>query len=234
MMKQEYNKYTQEDFEVWQLLFKRQFKNLVGKAHPFYFYCLGQLKNVLQEDSIPNFDDLNEELLKGQGWSIEVVPGLIPVKDFFKFLMKKRFCSSTWMRKRHELDYLEEPDMFHDIFGHVPLLMNEDYSNFTQEIGALGVKHWDNEDVIKQLQRLYWYTIEFGLIRENNRTEIYGAGIISSFAETNHVYEEGVNHIPYDIDECRSRDFIIPEVQVDYYAINNFSQLYTTLSKLKF
>ena len=233
-MIQEFDKYTLEDFEVWKILFEKQMSNLVGKAHPYYFDCISQLDEVLKADSIPNFDELNHALMKGQGWSIEVVPGLIPVKDFFSFLSVKRFCSSTWMRKRSELEYLEEPDMFHDIFGHVPLLMNEDYSNFTQEIGALGLKHWDNEDVVKQLQRLYWYTIEFGLIKGNEKTLIYGAGIISSSAETDHVYEEGVNHIPYDIDECRYRDFVIPEVQTDYYAISSFSQLYDTLSKLKF
>ena len=233
-MQQEYNKYTEEDLEIWQLLYKRQIKNLVGKAHPYYFDCINELKDVLNEDKIPDFNELNHALMEGQGWNIEVVPGLIPVKDFFRFLSLKRFCSSTWMRKRHELEYLEEPDMFHDIFGHIPLLMNEDYSNFTQEIGTLGLKHWDNEDVVKQLQRLYWYTIEFGLIMQNDTTMIYGAGIISSSAETDHVYEDGVNHIPYDIDECRSRDFVIPEVQVDYYAINSFKQLYSTLSQLKF
>lgn len=233
-MKQEFDKYTQEDFEVWSLLFDRQIRNLEGKAHPYYFDCIGQLKDVLRKDTIPRFDELSHALMAGQGWSIEVVPGLIPVKDFFKFLMHKRFCSSTWMRKRNQLDYLEEPDMFHDIFGHVPLLMNKEYSDFTQEIGTLGVTHWDNEEVVKQLQRLYWYTIEFGLIRENGQTKIYGAGIISSYAETNHVFEKGVNHIPYDIEECMTRDFVIPEVQVDYYAINDFSQLYSTLSKLKF
>jgi len=233
-MKQEFSKYTTEDFEIWKLLFDRQMENLIGKAHPYYYDYIGKLETVLNADTIPNFDDLNHELMKGQGWSIEVVPGLIPVKDFFRFLSIKRFCSSTWMRKRSELEYLEEPDMFHDIFGHIPLLMNEDYSNFTQEIGSLGLKYWDNEDIVKQLQRLYWYTIEFGLIKEANKSLIYGAGIISSSAETDHVYEEGVNHNPYDIDVCRMRDFIIPEVQFDYYAISSFSQLYNTLSKLNF
>ena len=233
-MIQEYNKYTKEDFEVWELLYNRQMKNLVGKAHPIWFECMEQLEGVLVAEKIPDFNELSDRLMKGHGWSIEVVPGLIPVKEFFQFLTQKRFCSSTWMRKRSELDYLEEPDMFHDIFGHVPLLMNEDYSNFTQEIGRLGIKHWDDEDIVKQLQRLYWYTIEFGLIREGNKTMIYGAGIISSKAETDHVYDEGVRHIPYDLQECLNRDFVIPEVQVDYYLIDSFSQLYSTLSKLRF
>ena len=233
-MVQEYNKYTQEDFEVWELLYKRQIQNLKGKAHPAYFECMDQLDGTLVAERIPHFDELNHKLFSGEGWSIEVVPGLIPVKDFFRFLSVKRFCSSTWMRKRSELDYLEEPDMFHDIFGHVPLLMNADYSNFTQEIGTLGLKHWDDEDIVKQLQRLYWYTIEFGLIKDQGNTLIYGAGIISSKAETDHVYEPGVRHIPYDIQTCLTRDFVIPEVQVDYFVIDSFSQLYSTLSKLKY
>jgi len=233
-MEQNFSKYTTEDFEVWKLLFNRQIKNLTGKVHPSYYDYIGELKEVLNAETVPDFNDLNHTLLAGQGWSIEVVPGLIPVKDFFRFLSVKRFCSSTWMRKRSELDYLEEPDMFHDIFGHVPLLMNKDYSDFTQEIGRLGLKHWDNEDIVKQLQRLYWYTIEFGLIKESKKTEIYGAGIISSSAETNHVYKEGVNKIPYDLETCLHKDFIIPKVQTEYFEINSFKQLFNTLSKLKY
>lgn len=232
-MEQNYSAYTSEDFDIWKILFEKQVKNLEGKVHPKYFEYLEHLNPVLNASKIPDFNELNEALYAGQGWTIEVVPGLIPVKEFFYFLSVKRFCSSTWMRSRSQLEYLEEPDMFHDIFGHTPLLLNKEYSDFTQEIGRLGYKNWENEEIVKQLQRLYWYTIEFGLIRENDQTKIYGAGIISSYAESNHVFENGVNRIPFDLKECMTRDFVIPEVQVDYYEINSFNQLYDTLSQLK-
>jgi phenylalanine-4-hydroxylase len=233
-MVQNYSAYTEEDFDIWKILFEKQVKNLQGKVHPKYFEYLDQLKPVLNANKIPDFNELNEALYAGQGWTIEVVPGLIPVKEFFYFLSVKRFCSSTWMRSRSQLEYLEEPDMFHDIFGHTPLLLNKEYSDFTQEIGRLGYLNWENEEIVKQLQRLYWYTIEFGLIQEpGSQTKIYGAGIISSYSESNHVFEDGVNHIPFELKECMTRDFVIPEVQVDYYRINSFSQLYDTLSKVK-
>lgn len=231
-MKQEYEKYTQEDFEVWELLFNEQAKNLPGKAHPEYLNCLDQLSAVLHAEAIPRFDELNKLLAQENGWTIEVVPGLISVDQFFEFLANKKFCSSTWMRAKENLAYLEEPDMFHDIFGHVPLLMNADYSDFVQKLGKVGVKYADNEKILKKLQRLYWFTIEFGLISSGQDVRIYGAGIISSSGETNHIFEDNIEVLDYDLDEVLVQDFSISEIQSRYYIIETFSQLYNSLEKL--
>lgn len=230
---QDYNKYTEEDRTVWKTLFERQQRNLPGKAHPEYLKCLNQLSDVLNPEKIINFNELNEYLVAKNGWSVVVVPGLIPVDDFFKLLSEKKFCSSTWLRKMDQLDYLEEPDMFHDIFGHIPLLMNSDYARFVEEFGKLGVKFGHNKTIEKQLQRLYWFTIEFGLMKKNKDTQIYGAGIISSAGETDHIFEDDIDVLPYDVDKVLNNDFITSEIQTRYYEIESFEQLFNSVVELQ-
>jgi len=228
---QEYNKYTPEDFEVWKLLFERQEINLQNKACKSYLDALKELNKVLIADEVPKFEKINEVLLAKNGWSIEVVPGLIPVEDFFELLAQKKFCSSTWLRSKAQLDYLEEPDMFHDIFGHIPLLMNESYSNFAQKLGEVGVKNIENKEIVLQLQRLYWFTIEFGLKKGTNKTEIYGAGIMSSFGESNYIYEANTEIIPFNFSSVINRPFKTDEIQSLYYEIESYDELYNSLNE---
>ncbi|WP_018126768.1 phenylalanine 4-monooxygenase [Balneola vulgaris] len=230
-MIQDYKNYTAEDFEVWSLLASRQKENLPGKAHPEYLYCLEQLSDVLNEKAIPKFEELNEALLKANGFTITVVPGLIPVEDFFQLLADRKFSSSTWVRSKEQLEYLEEPDMFHDIFGHIPLLMNEAYADFVQKMGALGVRFIDNETVVKQLQRLYWFTIEFGLIKNGDKNMIYGAGIISSSGETDHVMNDEITIHDYNLEQIINTDFITSEIQTQYFAIESFEQLFSSIEE---
>lgn len=230
-MIQEYHKYTPEDFEVWKLLFERQEKNLQDKACKSYLNSLNELSEVLKADEVPNFNELNKVLSAKNGWSIEVVPGLIPVEDFFELLEQKKFCSSTWLRSKTQLDYLEEPDMFHDIFGHIPLLMDESYSNFAQKLGEVGVKNINNKEVVLQLQRLYWFTIEFGLKKGTDKTEIYGAGIMSSFGESNYIYETNTEIIPFNFSSVINRPFKTDEIQSLYYEIESYDELYNTLNE---
>lgn len=232
-LKQNYGNYSREDFLVWKTLFERQLKNLQGKAHQEYLDCLDQLKDSLNPNKIPKFEELNEELSSFNGWTIEVVPGLIPVDQFFQFLAQKKFCSSTWLRKMDQLDYLEEPDMFHDIFGHVPLLANEEYANFVQSFGELGVSYGHNKVVEKQLQRLYWFTIEFGLMKQHGATGIYGAGIISSSGETKHIFKDDIEIVNYEVEKILHNDFITSEIQTRYYLIDSFEQLYNSIGELE-
>jgi len=232
-MTQDYSKYTEEDFKVWKMLFERQLENLPGKAHPEYLACLDKLSDVLNPNKLPKFSELNEKLLAENGWSIAVVPGLIPVDQFFKLLSEKTFCSSTWVRSMDQLDYLEEPDMFHDIFGHIPLLMNPQYANFVQKFGEMGVKYGHDKTVEVQLQRLYWFTIEFGLMKQNERTQIYGAGILSSSGESNHIFEDEIEVVPYDVQKILNNDFITSEIQTRYYEIESFEQLFGSVSELE-
>ncbi len=232
-MRQEYDFYKEEDFQVWKILFERQVANLSDKASPIYLECLGRMKEVMYAERIPRFEELDRTLMAANGWSIEVVPGLIPVKEFFAFLANKRFCASTWLRKMSELDYLEEPDMFHDIFGHIPLLMDQNYADFTQKLGELGVKYAHSDELTRQIQRIYWFTVEFGLIKGREKTEIYGAGIISSFGETHHIYDDPIEIRPFDLNNTIHQEFINSEIQQLYYECESFEQLYTCLGDLE-
>ena len=231
-MIQEYDKYTEEDFNVWKILYDRQIENLKGRVCGPYLDCLHQLGNTL-DSTIPRFSELDKKLEEANGWTIKVVPGLIPINDFFELLSRRRFCSSTWLRKMSQLDYLEEPDMFHDIFGHIPLFMDEDYANYAQSIGELGLKYVEEQEKVKALQRLYWYTIEFGLMKGESKPLIYGAGIISSYGETNHIYEDDITILDFDMEDSLKRDFINSEIQTLYYEIDSFADLYKTIDEVE-
>lgn len=234
VLSQNYSKYTSEDKEVWNILASRQIENLQDKAHPEYLRCLDLLNEELNEIEVPNFDKLNSKLLDTHGWSITVVPGLIDVNEFFELLSQKRFSASTWLRKKSQLDYLEEPDMFHDVFGHIPLLMNKDFTNFAKKMGDLGVEHKDDQEVVLQLQRLYWFTIEFGLIQYEGETKLYGAGIMSSSGESDHIFnDDGVEIRPFDIFSIIEQPFITSEIQWIYYQIDSFKQLFDSINALE-
>lgn len=233
-MKQIFEKYTEQDHLVWKTLFDRQIKNLDDKACYEYKVALKELEDVLNRDKIVKFNDLNESLLSKTGWSIEVVKGLIPVELFFDFLSRKKFCSSTWLRTMEQLDYLEEPDMFHDIFGHVPLLVNDVFASFMEEFGKLGVSCLKSPEKVVMLQRLYWFTIEFGLIGELRNKKIYGAGIISSFGETNHAMQGNVEYKSFDLDKIMNTNFRTDEIQNFYYVIPSFEELFEAIEKCKF
>jgi len=224
-MKQEYNLYTEEDQLVWKTLFERQVENLKEKSCVEYLACLDLMQDVLSPEQIPDFNEMNMKLTELTGWSIEVVPGLIPVDDFFKLLAKRKFSASTWVRKMHQLDYLEEPDMFHDVFGHTPLLADPKFAQFMKDFGDLGVEFIDNEEIVVQLQRLYWFTIEFGLIQQNGR-KVYGAGICSSFGETNHSLSENVEVVPFNLGKVINTEFRTDIVQTLYFELESFDQLF--------
>ena len=231
-MEQLYDQYTTEQQAVWSILFTRQATNLQSKVAPAYLHALSAMKQVLHPDAIPHIAALNEALLAHCGWSIHIVPGLIPVNDFFALMANKKFCSSTWLRNMAQLDYLEEPDMFHDIFGHIPLFWDKDYADLMHRIGLLGLKYAGCEPAVAMLERFYWFTIEFGLVKGKQRTDIYGAGIISSFGESNGIYEPGVVIKPFDLVEILHHPFVKHELQHLYYEVDSFETLYAILPLL--
>ncbi|MFT6244319.1 MAG: phenylalanine-4-hydroxylase [Salibacteraceae bacterium] len=230
-MKQEFSEYKDEDFLVWKTLFERQQINLSDKACSDYLLALGNMSDVLNANSIPKFTELNEWFQSTTGWEIVRVPGLIPVDEFFNFLAQKKFCSSTWLRTMEQLDYLEEPDMFHDIYGHTPLLSNEVFSDFAHEFGKLGKSFIGNEEKLIMLQRLYWFTIEFGLI-EQSGLKIYGAGIASSYGESISSLQGGTEKIVFDVDTIINQPFKNDEVQSKYFVIDSFEQLFDSVVQL--
>lgn len=225
-MEQEFEKYTREDLAVWSLLFERQVSNLKQKACSDYLQSLEQMQEVLNPDELPDFERINHWFKKNTGWEIYCVPGLIDVEDFFDLLAEKKFPSSTWLRSKEKLDYLEEPDMFHDIFGHVPLLSNPTYSDFVHEFGKLGKQHKGNTPLVTELQRLYWFTIEFGLISEQEQLRIFGAGIISSFHESvSSISGNGTIHQDFELETILETAFCTSEIQQKYFVINSMTQL---------
>ncbi len=227
-MKQQFEKYTEEDFLVWKTLFERQEKNLQDKACEEYLDALDDMKEVLNANKIAKFSELNHWFESRTGWEIYCVPGLIPVDEFFDLLSRKKFCSSTWLRTMDQLDYLEEPDMFHDTFGHIPLLSNPVFSNFAHEFGKLGKSLAHDEQKVLMLQRLYWFTIEFGLI-EQNGLKIYGAGIASSFGESISSIADGNEKLKFEMEEVLNQVFKTDEIQNTYFVIDSFESLFESI-----
>ncbi|HYG52060.1 MAG TPA: phenylalanine 4-monooxygenase, partial [Flavobacteriales bacterium] len=212
-------------------LFERQVKNLDGRVSDYYVEALSQIE--FTSAKIPDFTEVNMLLANATGWSLEVVPAIVPEADFFRLLSQKKFPATTWLRKMNQLDYLEEPDMFHDVFGHVPLLVNQAYVGFFKGIADLAMQNLHHAEVIAALGRIYWFTIEFGLINESGRPKAYGAGIISSFGETNHALGEKATRFPFNVRTIMHKPFVNTEIQTDYFVIESFEQLYNSLSEVE-
>jgi len=228
-MQQQYERYTNDDHAVWRILFERQCENLRGKVWSRYYECL-QLAG-LNAQAVPEFSSLDKNLLALTGWSIEVVKGIIPVREFIQLLHERRFCSSTWLRRRDQLDYLEEPDMFHDIYGHIPLLADAQYADFIHRFAELGMKHLHEPAALPLLDRFYWFTIEFGLLREQTELRIYGAGLISSYGEAQHVYTDKIELRPFDVHGIMHTPFRNDQVQNLYFVLENMEQLWSSLEE---
>ena len=224
---QVYSQYTAEDFKVWKTLFNRQMENLSATASKDYLHAV----NVIgfNENEIPDFEKINQRLDQLTGWKIITVPGICPPHEFFALLANKTFTCTCWLRKMEELDYLEEPDMFHDVFGHVPLLTNPEYCSFFQSLGKLAMQHAGRQEIIDMLERLYWFTIEFGLIREQGELKIYGSGIISSTGETRHALSERSSKHVFNVAEIMNHSFRTDVMQDDYFVIDSFECLVNAL-----
>lgn len=230
-MKQDYAAYTAEDFNVWKILFERQIVNLPKAASAAYLKGIQEVD--FRADKIADFEDVNNKLAASTNWAIQVVPGLIDDDLFFGLMNNKRFCSSTWLRKMEQLDYLEEPDMFHDSFAHMPMLTNQPYVDFLENLSGLALKHIENKWAIEVLSRIYWFTIEFGLIREEGELKIYGAGILSSAGETIYSLSDTPAHYEYDVRKIMNTAFVKDRFQDKYFIIENYEQLYQSLPEIE-
>ncbi|HEY2396015.1 MAG TPA: phenylalanine 4-monooxygenase [Rudaea sp.] len=230
VVEQPWSSYTPEDHATWATLFKRQQQILVGRA--CREFSENQQRFGMTPDAIPKFDDLNGVLKKATGWALIGVEGLLPELTFFDHLANRRFPVTWWIRKPAQIDYIAEPDLFHDLFGHVPLLLNPVFADYMQAYGAGGVKaHSLGADALVHLTRLYWYTVEFGLIREksasgNDGLRIYGSGIVSSKGESIHCLESTApNRIGFDLRRIMRTRYRIDTYQKTYFVIDSFQQL---------
>ncbi|MDX1550298.1 MAG: phenylalanine 4-monooxygenase, partial [Lysobacter spongiicola] len=222
---QPWDTYTDTDHSVWAQLFERQCAILPGRASDEFLSALSAME--MTPDRIPKFTDLNPILRAATGWELIGVEGLLPELTFFDHLANRRFPVTWWIRKPDQMDYLSEPDLFHDLFGHVPLLMNPVFADYMEAYGRGGVKaHGIGEDALVNLTRLYWYTVEFGLIRQKDGLRIYGSGIVSSKGESMYSLEsDAPNRIGFDLERIMRTRYRIDTYQKTYFVIDSFEQL---------
>ena len=220
---QNYAAYTPADHDTYRRLYERQAALLPGLACDEFIAALPSLGI---KDRIPRFEEINERLYKATQWEIVAVPGLIPEVPFFTLLANRKFPVTDWLRTPEEFDYIVEPDVFHDLFGHVPLLFNPVFADHMQEYGKGGLKaHGLN--ACEQLSRLYWYTIEFGLIQQKDGLRAYGAGILSSSGELQYsVTSPEPQRLPLDIERVMRTRYKIDSYQQTYFVINSFQELF--------
>lgn len=231
-MKQQYDKYTSEDHQVWSIMYGRQAEALKGRATDRFLKGIEEAG--FKPDRIPRFTEVNAKLAELTGWQIYEVPGIVADDLFFKLLAEKKFPATTWIRKMSELEYIEEPDMFHDVFGHIPLLVDEHYCGFLQGLSRIALKHIDDPWAIELMSRLYWFTIEFGLIEEDDKLKIYGAGLLSSVGETMYSLNSDVpERRDYDIATIFNTPYIKEKFQVVYYIIHSYEQLYNSVDDIE-
>ncbi|KFN50706.1 phenylalanine 4-monooxygenase [Arenimonas composti] len=225
VVEQPWSRYSATDHEVWATLFRRQRDVLVGRASDEFL--ASQEAMGMSPDRIPKFDDINRLLRARTGWELVGVEGLLPELTFFDHLANRRFPVTWWIRTPEQLDYLAEPDLFHDLFGHVPLLMNPVFADYMQAYGRGGVKaHSIGQDALVNLTRLYWYTVEFGLIRQADGLRIYGSGIVSSKGESIHCLESPApNRIGFDLERIMRTRYRIDTYQKTYFVIDSYEQL---------
>jgi phenylalanine-4-hydroxylase len=216
--------YTASDHNVWNTLYNRQMSLLPGRVCDEYLQGLQVLD--IHANKIPRFEDLTAILKPRTGWEIVAVPGLIPSKPFFTLLANRKFPVTNWIRKPEEMDYLEEPDLFHDLFGHVPLLTNPIFGDYIAAYGRGGLKAMGLKS-LKYITRLFWYSVEFGLINTAQGLRIYGAGIVSSRGETLYALDSDSPHrVGFDIMRMMQTEYRIDDYQETYFVIENFDQLF--------
>ena len=229
---QQWAAYSAQDHRVWNILYKRQRELLRGRAVAAFEEGLDALD--LSRPGIPNLDELNDKLRPRTGWTVVAVPGLVPDDVFFHHLSCRRFPAGNFIRKPDQLDYLEEPDAFHDVFGHVPLLAQPAVADFMQALGVLGLQALERGS-LHRLARLYWYTVEFGLARENGQLRIYGAGVLSSFGESVFALDSArPSRIGFDLRRVLRTTYRPDAFQESYFVIERFDDLVALLEQNDF
>ncbi len=220
---QDYSRYGEADQDRWRRLYARQRRLVPGRACPEFLRVVDTLG---YDAGIPRFDEVNDRLGRATQWQVVAVPGLLPEHVFFGHLAERRFPVTVWLREEHEFDYIVEPDIFHDFFGHVPLLFDPVFADYMQAYGRGGMKA-EGLHALEYLARLYWYTVEFGLVRTDAGLRIYGAGILSSPSEVTHALSSPLpNRIGFDLKRVMCTRYKIDTFQQTYFVIEDFGQLF--------
>ncbi len=222
VLEQRWDDYTQEDHALWRRLYERQRALLPGYACEAYRESLARLDAYA---AIPKLEQTSRALKLATGWTLVAVPGLIPDEHFFAHLSERRFPVTWWLRKPEEFDYIAEPDVFHDFFGHVPMLFDGAFADYMQAYGLGGLKA-ARLDALKMLSRLYWYTVEFGLLKTHAGLRIYGAGILSSGGEVVHAIDSiRPQRLMFSLERVMRTDYHIDRFQDTYFVIESFERL---------
>lgn len=222
-----YIRYSHAEDKVWNILYDRQIgivQNYAAKA-----YSDGLDKLELSNQKIPQPIEVSARLKEATGWSVEPVAALIDFNYFFELLANKKFPAACFIRRMEDLDYLKEPDIFHEIFGHCPMLTEPSYAAFVQEVGKFGATL--DKSFQTMLGRLFWFTVEFGLVKENNHLRIYGAGILSSKSESIYALESDIpRRIPFNLIEAIRTPYRYDEMQKTYFVIDSYENLYNMVN----
>jgi phenylalanine-4-hydroxylase len=223
---QEYEKYTEVQHSVWSELVRKRLPQVQE------FACREYLEGYdiigLSDDHLPNLCAISQRLKPRTGWSTTPVTGFLPSAAFFEMLEARMFPTTTWLRSRDSLSYIPEPDIFHDVFGHVPMHAHPVFANFLQHYGAV-CAHIQDEQVLERLGRLFWYTVEFGLMRQDGKVKVYGSGVISSHGECTNVIERGCEVRNFSLDQVLDTPVKVDELQKVLFAIESFDQIYEAM-----
>jgi len=230
LIEQDWFAYPAEKHAVWAELVKRRMPEL--REHACQEYLDGFKVVGMQEDSIPNLAEVNRRLEPRTGWNATPVSGFLPPDAFFEMLAARRFPTTTWLRERDLLEYTPEPDIFHDCFGHVPMHAHPVFADFLQQYGKICARLRD-KDALERMGRLFWFTVEFGVIRQKGTIKLYGSGLISSHAESHSVMERvrggsssGPEIRDFNLEQVLDQEFIVSEMQKVLYAVESFEQIY--------
>ena len=224
LIEQDWNAYTAEQHGVWQELVARRMPQL--RHHACAEYLDGFQQIGLQEDRLPDLRAVSALLRPRTGWESTAVSGFLPADAFFEMLAARRFPTTTWLRSRESMDYTPEPDIFHDVFGHVPMHAHPVFADFLEHYGKTCASVIDQPVALERLGRLFWFTVEFGLIREKGELKVYGSGLISSHGECTRVLSGGCEVRDFDVDAVMNQEMQTSEMQPVLYAVESFEQIY--------
>ncbi|GAC1673158.1 MAG: hypothetical protein PVS2B2_06120 [Candidatus Acidiferrum sp.] len=226
LIEQDYAAYTPAKVSVWKELVTHRLPELT--AHACQQYLDGFEIIGMRDDRLPNLKDISARLEPITGWNATAVSGFLPGEAFFEMLAARRFPTTTWLRERESLEYTPEPDIFHDVFGHVPMHAHPVFANFLQHYGEVCAR-CEEKQVLEKLGRLFWYTVEFGLIRQQGELKIYGSGLISSHGECRNVMQGGCTIRDFSLDEVLHTSVKVDEMHKLLFAIKSFDQIYEAM-----
>jgi phenylalanine-4-hydroxylase len=224
LIEQDWKAYTPEQHAVWQELVARRMPQL--REHACAEYLDGFEQIGLREDRLPDLKAVSALLAPRTGWASTPVSGFLPANAFFEMLAARRFPTTTWLRARESMDYTPEPDIFHDVFGHVPMHAHPVFADFLEHYGKTCASVIDRPEALERLGRIFWFTVEFGLIRQDGEIKVYGSGLISSHGECTRVLNGGCEVKDFDLETVMNQEMQTSEMQPVLYAVESFEQIY--------